>query len=415
MSAILEKIPYLEVYANPTCFFYLLLTLIPIVIGIFKRRRFPVYETVVSLIFIGMMFGGNHFHQLIAFLLYLIWQTICVFAYKNYRKSDNKSAVFYGTILLSLLPLILVKVIPLTSYTPVESLFAFMGISYLTFKNIGIIIELRDGTLTEIDIKSFLRFIIFLPTFSSGPIDRYRRFNEDYLNLPNQNEYLEMIQKAVTYIMRGFLYKFIISYILGTLLLPHLQTKALAVGGFFNFPTVLVMYVYGLNLFFDFAGYSLFAIGISYLMGIMTPENFHLPFLAPSLKEFWNRWHMSLSFWFRDFVFMRLVHTLIKNKTFKNRNMTSGFAYLVNMTIMGFWHGITWYYVAYGVFHGVGLIINDAWIRRKKSINRGRKKQGLKPLFESRFYHYTSIFITFHVVMFSLLLFSGFLNQLWFH
>lgn len=85
------------------------------------------------------------------------------------------------------------------------------------------------------------------------------------------------------------------------------------------------------------------------------------------------------------------------------------------MLLMGFWHGLTWYYIAYGLFHGIGLIINDAWLRKKKEINRNRKKKGLSPLFQSKFFHVISIVITFHIVMFSLLLFSGFLNKLWFN
>ena len=89
---------------------------------------------------------------------------------------------------------------------------------------------------------------------------------------------------------------------------------------------------------------------------------------------------MSLSFWFRDFVFMRLVMVLMRNKVFKNRNTTSNVAYVINMMVMGFWHGVTWYYIAYGIFHGIGLGINDAWLRKKKTINKERKKAGLEPL-----------------------------------
>ncbi len=87
------------------------------------------------------------------------------------------------------------------------------------------------------------------------------------------------------------------------------------------------MYVFGLDLFFDFAGYSMFALAVSNLMGIKSPINFNKPFVSRDLKEFWNRWHMSLSFWFRDFVFMRLVTVLIRNKVFKNRNTTSSVAF----------------------------------------------------------------------------------------
>ncbi|MFR7048676.1 MBOAT family O-acyltransferase, partial [Streptococcus pneumoniae] len=172
----------------------------------------------------------------------------------------------------------------------------------------------------------------------------------------------------------GFLYKFILAHVLGETLLPPLKNLALQSGGFFNLYALAVMYTFGLELFFDFAGYSMFALAISNLMGIRSPINFNKPFLSRDLKEFWNRWHMSLSFWFRDFVFMRMVMVLTRKKVFKNRNVTSSMAYIVNMLIMGFWHGVTWYYIAYGLFHGLGLVINDAWVRKKKTLNKERKK-----------------------------------------
>lgn len=84
------------------------------------------------------------------------------------------------------------------------------------------------------------------------------------------------------------------------------------------------------------------------------------------------------------------------------------------MLLMGFWHGVTWYYIAYGLFHGIGLIINDAWLRKKKKINKERKAAGKPNLPENRFTRALSIVITFNVVMVSFLLFSGFLDQLWF-
>ena len=174
------------------------------------------------------------------------------------------------------------------------------------------------------------------------------------------------------------------------------------------------MYTFGLELFFDFAGYSMFAIAISNLMGIRSPINFNKPFLSRDLKEFWNRWHMSLSFWFRDFVFMRMVMVMTRKKIFKNRNVTSSVAYILNMLLMGFWHGITWFYIVYGFFHGLGLVINDAWVRKKKALNKERKKAGQPPLLENRWAQLLGMVLTFHVVMVSFLIFSGFLNDLWF-
>ena len=81
---------------------------------------------------------------------------------------------------------------------------------------------------------------------------------------------------------------------------------------------------------------------------------------------------------------------------------------------MGFWHGVTWYYIAYGLFHGLGLVINDAWIRKKKTINKERKAKGLDPIPDNRWTKALGIFITFNTVMLSFLIFSGFLDQQWF-
>ncbi|EMC29197.1 integral membrane protein [Streptococcus mutans ST6] len=408
-----KNLPHLEAYGNPQYFFYIILAVLPIFIGLFFKKRFPLYEAFVSLIFIVLMLTGEKSHQIFALFFYIIWQIFCVYSYKFYRKSRDNKWIFYLHVFMSILPLSLVKITP-AIWTNQQSLFGFLGISYLTFRSVDMIMEMRDGVLTSFTFWEFIRFMLFMPTFSSGPIDRFRRFNDDYEKIPDKDELLDMLEQSVHYIMLGFFYKFVLAQILGTMILPGLKEMALQKGGWFNWPTLGVMYVYGLDLFFDFAGYSMFAIAISNFMGIKSPTNFNQPFKSQDLKEFWNRWHMSLSFWFRDFVFMRLVKVLVKNKVFKNRNVTSSVAYIVNMLIMGFWHGVTWYYITYGLFHGVGLVLNDAWLRKKKRLNKERKAKNLSPLPENGWTRALGIVITFNVVMLSFLIFSGFLNDLWF-
>ena len=413
MIEFLKQLPHLEHYGTPIYFIYLILAFLPIFVGLFFKKRFPVYEGLVSLIFIILMLTGSNLKQIYALLFYVVWQILIVYSYKIYRQKADNKWIFYLHSFLSVLPLIFVKVEPAIKNGH-QSLFGFLGISYLTFRAVGMIIEMRDGVLKEFTLWEFLRFMLFMPTFSSGPIDRFKRFNQDYENIPERDELLDMLEQSVQYIMLGFLYKFILAHILGSMILPPLKQYAVQMGGIFNLPTLGAMYVFGLDLFFDFAGYSMFALAISNLMGIKSPINFNKPFVSHDLKEFWNRWHMSLSFWFRDFVFMRLVTVLIRNKIFKNRNTTSSVAYTINMLVMGFWHGVTWYYIAYGLFHGLGLVINDAWVRKKKTINKERKKKNLPPLPDNKWTQAVGMFITFNVVMFSFLIFSGFLNDLWF-
>lgn len=412
MMDFIRQIPHLEPYGDPQYFVYIILAVLPIFVGLFFKKRFPIYEALVSLAFIIFMLIGPKLTQIYALLFYVLWQMLWVWTYKIYRKTGDSKWIFYLHIALSILPLFFVKVTP--AIYGHQSLLGFLGISYLTFRSVGMIIELRDGVLKEFSLWEFLRFMLFMPTFSSGPIDRFKRFNEDYETIPERDELLDMLETSVQYIMLGFLYKFILAHIFGSMILPPLKQYALQMGGIFNLPTLGVMYVFGLDLFFDFAGYSMFALAISNLMGIKSPINFNKPFVSRDLKEFWNRWHMSLSFWFRDFVFMRLVTVLIRNKVFKNRNTTSSVAYIINMLVMGFWHGVTWYYIAYGLFHGLGLVVNDAWLRKKKTVNKERKKKNLPLLPDNKWTQAVGIFITFNVVMFSFLIFSGFLNDLWF-
>lgn len=394
----------MQPYQNPTYFLYLLVGLLPIMIGLLYGRRFKVYETIISFVFLVLTFGGDKWMQGVSIICYLICELILIFAYLHYRKSKNSTGVFIGAVVLAILPLVLVKLTPFFAWQHL-SLFGFLGISYITFKVVQIVMEIRDGTIKELDFKGVLHFLLFFPTISSGPIDRYRRFIRDYDQAPKQEKYLKLLGKGVFYIFLGFLYKFVLAYLFGVVMLPYVSKMALASGGISKW-LVAYMYVYAMDLFFDFAGYSLFAVGTSYVMGIETPMNFNKPFIAHNIKDFWNRWHMTLSFWFRDFIYMRLVFFMMKKKLVKSRITMANIGYLTLFLIMGLWHGLTWYYIVYGFYHAFAIIICDAWLRFKKK----HKKQ----IPSNKFTEIFAIVLTFHVVCFSFLIFSGFLDTLFF-
>jgi len=397
----------LQPYESPGYFGLIIGLLLPIIIGLFYGKRLVIYETIFSLTFLVLTFGGKDWHQGLALIGYVLFELIVIFAYSKYRLKRNRTSIFIIAVLLAIAPLVVVKMTPL--FTIKSSLIGFLGISYLTFKSVQMVMEMRDGAIKEFEPILFVRFLLFFPTISSGPIDRFRRFKTDYVSAPERDKYVTMIGKAVKYLFLGFLYKFILGYFFGKVLLPVLAHESLFQRAAFfhtglSWSLIEYMYTYSMYLFFDFAGYSLFAIAISYLMGIESPLNFNQPFKSHNVKDFWNRWHMSLSFWFRDYVFMRLTFFLMKHKIFKNRIHVSQVAYLANFLIMGFWHGVTWYYILYGAFHAVAIIVNDIWLRFKKKhqVPSNRWTKGL------------AIFITFNVVCFSFLIFSGFLDTLWF-
>jgi membrane protein involved in D-alanine export len=396
------EFPHMIPYANPFYFVWLSVALMPMVLTLLiKGKRWGWYQALLTLFFLYVSFGGPDWRQGVALIGYVLWQTVLVWLYFHYRQKKNNSWVFYLAVLLAIFPLGMVKIVPFVSIH--ASLFGFLGISYLTFKSVQMVMEIRDGLIKEYSVFKYIQFLLFFPTISSGPIDRYRRFEKDAANPPTREQYLIFLEKGIHNFFLGFAYKFIIGYYFGKVLLPFVGDLALKHGGI-SWALLAYMYVYSMYLFFDFAGYSLFAVGTSYFMGYDTPINFNKPFLSWNIKEFWNRWHMSLSFWFRDYIYMRLMFTLIKKKIFKSRIVASNVGYFALFLIMGIWHGLTWYYLVYGLFHATLICVTDAWLRFKKK----HKKQ----IPANRFTHGLAVFLTFHAVCFSFLIFSGFLDVL---
>lgn len=408
------SMPNLQPYANPQYFILLIIALLPIMIGLYFGHRFKIYEAVFSLAFLFLIFDGDHWQQGMNLLCYLLFEFVLTFGYLRYRTkkgSKNRTWIFYLAVILAILPLTVVKIFTALPNTNLDFVIGFLGISYITFKNVQIIMETRDGAIKKIGIIEYFRFLLFFPTISSGPIDRFRRFNKDYQKAPTRSQYVDDVKFGIRYLFQGFLYKFLIGYLFGTVWLPQLSDLALKtsnqVGPLrLSWWLVLYMYCYSMYLFFDFAGYSLFAVSISYFMGIHTPMNFNKPFISKNIKDLWNRWHMTLSFWFRDYIYMRFTFFAMKKKLFKSRIRLSQVSYFLLFLIMGFWHGLTWYYIVYGIYHATAICINDSWLRFK------RKHRDKIP--SNKFTKWFAIFLTFNVTCFSFLIFSGFLSQLWF-
>ncbi len=392
---------YMTPYESPFYFVILGLAFIPIIVQLIRGKRMLWYQNSVTVLFLVISFGGVNLRQGIALLVYVFFELLLAYSYFHYRQKRNSQFIFYLAVILAIAPLVIVKTTPLIRHHP--SFIGFLGISYLTFKSVQMVMEMRDGFVKEFHLGRYTQFLLFFPTISSGPIDRYRRFEKELLTPPTREHYLELLNKGIQNIFMGCLYKFILGFLLGNELLPYIKNLALSEGGF-SIALLGYMYVYSFYLFFDFAGYSLFAIGTSYLLGYETPINFNKPFLSPNIKEFWNRWHMSLSFWFRDYVYMRLMFTFMKKKVFKSKVTTSNVGYFVLFLLMGAWHGLTWYYLVYGFYHAMMICLNDAWLRFKKKHKKRIPSNRLTKAF--------AIFLTFHVVCFSFLIFSGFLDTL---
>lgn len=364
--------------------FFLLLfvvLLIGFVVNFFEKRK-DYYILVLSLLFAGAIYGKSR-AMMVYLLAFVVYQYFLVFLAQRIEVKRLKPLVF-----LSILPLVINKVFALT---PLH-LLAFIGISYMSFKTIQIMLEISDGLIKEkVSVKDYLQFLLFFPTVSAGPIDRSRRFLKEINEVMPRKEYLELAGDGVYRIVLGLLYKVVLSTYVYQMLLTLNNTGTVVY-------SIKYMYLYTLYLFFDFAGYSLMAVGSSNILGIQTPMNFNKPFLSVDIKDFWTRWHITLSTWLRDFVFSRVLMQVIRKKWFKNRLHNATYAYMVNMLVMGFWHGLSVSYIVYGFYHGVLMAGFEVYQKKSNFYKKNKNKNWYKLL---------SWFVTMHLVMVGFFIFSG--------
>ena len=397
-------------YGTFTFFLIAFIVLIPVIVLGFLGKRSYIYNGISTAIMIVLIFSSDKHNllgqkylsvQLLSFIIYVIWQVALIMFYYKSRQKNNTFTKFTTVMVLSILPLAIVKILQSSwlgghqihfHESKLIEFVGFLGISYVTFKSVQLIMEIRDGSIKEIKVWKLIQFISFFPTISSGPIDRYKRFVKDDKKVPTSGEYRELVLKAIHMIMLGFLYKYIIAYFIQVYAVNPLQ---LNLHGFTHM--WLYMYAYSLYLFFDFAGYSLFAIAVSYLYGIKTPPNFNQPFKAKNIKDFWNRWHMTLSFWFRDCIYMRSLFYMSRKKLLKSQFAMSNMAFFLNFFIMGIWHGLEVYYIVYGLYHAA-LFIGYGYYERWRKNHPPRWQNGFTTAL--------SIIITFHFVTFGFLIFS---------
>ena len=364
--------------------FFLLLfvvLLIGFVLNYFGKRK-DYYILSLSILFAGAIYGKSK-SMVVYLLAFIIYQYVLVFIAQRMESKRLKPLV-----MLSILPLVVNKVFAITQL----HLLAFIGISYMSFKTIQIMLEISDGLIKEkISVKDYLQFLLFFPTVSAGPIDRSRRFLKEINEVMPRKEYLELAGDGIYRIVLGLLYKVVLSTYVYQMLLALNNTGTVVY-------SIKYMYLYTLYLFFDFAGYSLMAVGSSNILGIQTPMNFNKPFLSVDIKDFWTRWHITLSTWLRDFVFSRVLMQVIRKKWFKNRLHNATYAYMVNMLVMGFWHGLSVSYIVYGFYHGVLMAGFEVYQKKSTFYKKNKNKNWYKLL---------SWFVTMNLVMIGFFIFSG--------
>ena len=341
---------------------------------------------------------------------YALVQYVLVLSLLAYRTRAKAKWPGHVAVGLALLPLLLAKFLPANvgqaaagpaGAPGAAGLIEFAGLSYATLRAVDVLIGIHDGLIRMVPPGQYFAFLFFFPTVSSGPIDRWRRFSGDWNRLDVRTDFVRDLDGAVHRIFTGFFYKFIIAHLIAVSWMDKVPASPTLAH------TASYMYAYSFYLFFDFAGYSAFAVAFSYLLGIHTPENFDQPFKSKNIKEFWTRWHISLSFWFRDFIYMRFLLFAFKKKWFKNKNHAAYTANFITFGAMGVWHGTATHYLVYGVYHACLITAHDVFARW----NKPRADAPCKLWGDSLVWNIGGALVTFQAVCFGFLIFSG--RRLW--
>jgi len=267
---------------------------------------------------------------LLAVLLVNLGQ-LALFKYADFF-SENVAALL-GAMDLKATPILLHLVLPL-------------GISFYTFEFIAYAVDVyRRKTPVQRDPLHFALYTLFFPRLVAGPIVRPHEFFPQ-LKRARRFSWLRM-QVGLQFFIWGFFKKVCIADPIGFAVDPFFADPA----GFGGLAAWLAVFGYSVQIYCDFSGYSDMAIGLGHLFGVRLPENFRLPYLSADIREFWQRWHLSLSRWIRDYLYISLGG----NRVSAARQIAN---LIVVMTICGLWHGAQWAFIAWGCLHGVLLAIH---------------------------------------------------------
>ena len=266
-----------------------------------------------------------------------------------------------------------------------------VGISFYTFQSLSYIIDVYRGNITPLNrFLDYAFYVSFFPQLVAGPIVRARDF------IPQIHRPLavsrEMFSSGIFLIIAGLFKKAIISDYISLNFVDRIFDQPELYSGLEN---LLGIYGYSLQIYCDFSGYSDMAIGIALLLGFHFPKNFDSPYKSRSVSEFWRRWHISLSSWLRDYLYISLGgNRKGKIRTYINLMLT--------MLLGGLWHGASWNFVVWGGLHGLCLVVERILGIKKEKQQTGGFKTILR------------IIVTFHIVAFIWLFFrnSSFENSL---
>ena len=260
-----------------------------------------------------------------------------------------------------------------------------MGISFYTFQQISYMADRMNGKADHYGLLDYMSFVTFFPQLVAGPIVRASDFIPQMYRTIKVTR--EMLGLGFWFVITGLFKKAVISDYISVNFVERVFDTPMQFSGLEN---LLGAYGYGLQIYCDFSGYSDMAIGLALLMGFRFNINFNNPYKAVSITDFWHRWHISLSTWLRDYLYISLGG----NRKGRLRQYLNLF---VTMLLGGLWHGASLNFVMWGALHGIALVVHKMWM----GITAGAK------WVNSRWWRALMVLVTFHFVIFAWLLFRN--------
>jgi D-alanyl-lipoteichoic acid acyltransferase DltB (MBOAT superfamily) len=230
-----------------------------------------------------------------------------------------------------------------------------LGISFFVFQKISYLIDLRRGNRHIYGFLDFCMFVMFFPQLIAGPLVRHNEIIHQFALPPRRAEMWENLSRGFALFVIGVTKKVVFADTLAMVVNPLFHQASLAPLGAAQ--AWVAAFAYTLQIYFDFSGYSDMAIGLGLMFGFQLPFNFDTPYVALSVREFWRRWHMTLSRFLRDYLYIPLGG----NRASQARQAVN---VLVTMLLGGLWHGANWTFVVWGGLHGCALAVNHAWAAR---------------------------------------------------
>jgi D-alanyl-lipoteichoic acid acyltransferase DltB (MBOAT superfamily) len=274
-----------------------------------------------------------------------------------------------------------------------------VGLSYMAFRLSYLVLEVRNGIVEMPRLSEYLGFAFFLPTLVVGPINP---FSVHQKSLEVGNERSVPVGRALLRVLVGAT-KF---FFLGNLANQLTYSGILFDGNRHSFLDLgIAVIFYYIFLFLNFSGFCDMAIGLAALLGVRVKENFDNPFAARNVKEFWNRWHITLSEYTRDVIFTPVTKGMVKKLGVRYTNLSISVAVLCVFLVIGVWHGVGIFFVIFGLIHAVGVISNHyytVWLKRMFG------KERYKAYNENRLVNAVAIALTFSYVAIS---FAAFANS----